>query len=150
MSTRIEQAVPEQPARRYYSAADKATIETLYDGGYDDHKIGEVLDRSAKAIQCYRLNNAITWRHAAGVERAAERKIAKSIEQRCAQHLADLAKVHDHAWPAGPEGDGRFGAILRPLASFASHASLVGSPAGLCADDSSPGRSGRVGARGHQ
>lgn len=138
MSTRIEQAVPEQLVRRYYTVADKATIETLYDDGYGDHYIGEVLDRTAKAIQSYRLNNSITWHH----ERAPGRKPSKSPEQRCAQHLADLASVHDHGYPSLRTGEGRF---LRPLASFASHAGLMGSPAGLCADDATPGRSGRAG-----
>ncbi len=127
--------------RRYYSAADKAIIETLYDAGYDDHQIGAQLERTAKAIQSYRLNNGITWRHAAVSDR--ERDLAKSVEHRCAAHLGDLARAHDHAWPSYRAGEGR---CLRPLASFAEHAGLMGSPAGLCADDTSPGRTHRSGS----
>lgn len=138
MSTRIEQAVPEQRPRRY-TDAEVQMLGEMYEAGASDNKIAEALGRSRKSVFGFRLTHDLTWLDEAGTFGAC-----------CAGHLADLAKAHDHPWPAGPEGDGRFGAILRPLASFASHASLMGSPAGLCADDSSPGRSGRVGARGHQ
>lgn len=143
MSTRIE-------PQRYYSVADKATIEHLYNDGFDDAKIGALLDRSAKSISAFRHNNGITWRQAddEGDEAdAAPENAPKSLARRCAQHLADLAGAHTHGYPSLRAGEGRF---MRPLASFASHAGLMGSPAGLCADDGSPGRSGRVGVRGHQ